>query len=69
MRCFINVEGKLYKANKAKDESDLEKMGVDRTMLAALTEQPQHMIDIEAKMQLFRADPSLLEKAEKPVRR
>lgn len=60
-RMFMNVEGKWYKAEKPyNSHTDVERANPDSLMLAALTGEPKHMIEVEVELQKLRADPSLL---------
>ena len=51
-RVFINNDGLWYKAKAPKDPSHAERMVVTEEFMQALKEDvPQHLIDIEAKVQ------------------
>lgn len=67
-RMFIDQEGKIYKADEAADSADLERMGADAFMMAALTDVPQAAIDVEAKISLLRSDPELMALAQQEAK-
>lgn len=51
-RVFIDNDGMWYKANVAAHPNHAERPCVTQEFLEALTDRPQHLIDVERKIQV-----------------